>query len=55
MNRKGGSVAHSLSLSPTHRPDMPEILLKKDVKSIINPFTPYKADSSLFLANYMAI
>ena len=27
-NRKRGSIAHSLSLSPNHRPDMTEILLK---------------------------
>ena len=27
-NRKRDSIAHSLSLSPSHRPDMTEILLK---------------------------
>ena len=31
-------LAHSLSLQPAHRPDMTEILLKKDVKlSFIHP------------------
>ena len=28
FNRKHDSIAHSLSLSPTHRSDMTEILLK---------------------------
>ena len=28
FNRKLGSNAYSLSLSPVHHPDMPEILLK---------------------------
>ena len=29
FDHKRGSIAHSLSLSPTHRPDMTEILLKR--------------------------
>ena len=29
LNRKRGSIAHSLSLSTSHRPDMTEILLKR--------------------------
>ena len=29
FNRKRGSIAHSLSLSSDHRPDMTEILLKR--------------------------
>ena len=29
FNRKQGSIAHSLSLSSAHRPDMTEILLKR--------------------------
>ena len=29
FNRKRGSIAHSLSLSSAHRPDMTEILLKR--------------------------
>ena len=34
-----GSIAHSLSLSTTHRPDMTKILLKKTYKSHV--FHPY--------------
>ena len=29
FNRKRGSIAHSISLSSVHRPDMPKILLKR--------------------------
>ena len=29
LNRKRGSITHSLSLSSKHRPDMTEILLKR--------------------------
>ena len=29
LNRKRGSIAHSFSLSSAHRPDMPEIVLKR--------------------------
>ena len=37
-NRKRSSISHSLSLSLKHRPDMIEILLKKDVKlQVIHP------------------
>ena len=28
FNRKRGSIVHSLSMSPAHRPDITEILLK---------------------------
>ena len=31
LNRKWGSIAHSLSLSTSHRPDMTEILLKRSI------------------------
>ena len=38
LNRKRSSISHSLSLSSIHRPDMIEILLKKDVKlQVIHP------------------
>ena len=40
LNHKRGSIAHSLSLSPTHRPDMTETLLKKGRKIASHPFKP---------------
>ena len=36
LTHEKGSIAHSLSLSSLPRPDMTEILLKKDVKLLVN-------------------
>ena len=44
FNRKPGSIAHSLSLSTSHRPDMTEILLKRS--SIHPSFTADKVSAS---------
>ena len=43
LNRKRGSIAHSLSLSTSHRPDMTEILLKRS--SIYASFTVDKVSA----------
>ena len=43
LNRKRGSIAHSLSLSTSHRPDMTEILLKRS--SIYPSFTADKVSA----------
>ena len=37
LNRKRGSIAHSLSLSSSHRPDMAKILLKIESHPSIRP------------------
>ena len=42
--RKRGSIAHNLSLSTSHRPDMTEILLKRS--SIYPSFTADKGSAS---------
>ena len=44
LNRKRGSIAHSLSLSTSHRPDMTEILSKRS--SIHPSFTADKVSAS---------
>ena len=38
-NRKRGSIAYNLSLSPFHRPYITDILLKKNVKYCKSPIT----------------
>ena len=44
FSRKRGCIAHILSFSLAHRPDIIEILLKKDVKSRHQSIFPIMSD-----------
>ena len=53
LNRKPGSIAHSLSFSPFHRPNITEILLKK-TKNRKSSIHPLQSKDPIQVLNYGA-